>query len=296
MKRFIPLLIAGVVFLFALAAMRPEKTTPVVVAASDLPAGHTITDADLTVQNFPKSLAPGGAFSDPAAVAGQTLRVDRNAGDVIYPTNLGGESLELAPDERAIAIEVQDSSGLAGLLEPGNHVGVTAVVFNAAQGGAYSKTVVGGLRVLYVSPEFEAVDPMVARPPADEDGKSKSGLSGGLAAGSNRKDSGVVVLAVPITARAVVYDFSAYGVPDETRLVYAIDLLPALDQASNVALSLFLEPDDPQSFVTSGLYLPDLVITPGPSPTPTETPYGWNAPIITAIPTATPEPTATPTP
>ncbi|MEW5869139.1 MAG: Flp pilus assembly protein CpaB [Chloroflexota bacterium] len=294
MKRFLPLLIGAVVFFFALVMLQPEDTTSVVVAAANLPAGHTITEADLTLQEYPKSMVPEGAFVETTPLVGQTLRIERRAGDVLYPENLGGEAITLAPDERAIAIHVTDSGGLAGLLKPGDLVGVTAVLPDMSGSGTFGKAVIGGLRVLYISPSFKAEEPQ-----SQPVGTQESGLganTGGLT--QSRQDTGTVVLAVPITARVVGYDFVAFGVPNDSRLVYAVDLLPALDQAGNAKLSLYLEPEQPVGFVSSGIYLPDLVRTPGPSPTPTETATPTPGTSY-AVPAQTtplpPQPTAIPT-
>ena len=285
MKRILPLFLAVIIFAIALVLMRPEPTVSIVTAARDLPVGYQIAESDLQVRQMPQSMAPSGAFSDPAVVIGGTLRLTRSAGDVLFPANLGGEQLVLAPDERAVAIKVDDSSGLAGMLKPGDTVGVTAVIFNAGaagQQGVFSKTISSGLRVLYVSPDFRALEPIDVVPGAEATPAS----IGVVQSATDRTDSGVVILAVPIDSAAVAYDFSPFGVEIATRLVYITDLLPALDHAQNVKLSLFLEPVDPQSFVTSGIYLPDLVITPGPSPTPTETPPGF----IPGQATPTPKP------
>ncbi len=307
MKRFLPILIAAVVFIFALVLMQPEATVVIVAAAADLPAGHVLQAADLQEIELPESLAPAGAFTDPNAVIGQRLRIARTAGDLIYPAHLGGEDILLKPDERAIAIHVTDSGGLAGLLKPGDLVGVTAILPDAAGSGTFGKAITGGLRVLYISPSFLAEDPP-AQPASTGGGtnSTESDNTGTLGSASTsfnttqRQETGTVVLAVPITARMVGYDFANFGVPNDTRLVYAVDLLPALDQAGNAKLSLYLEPEQPQAFISSGIYLPDLVRTPGPSPTPTETPPGYltGTPAV-SIPT-TPQPalptiTATPT-
>jgi pilus assembly protein CpaB len=185
-----------------------------------------------------------------------------------------------------VAIGLNDSAGLAGMLQPGDRVGVTAVIFGAgvpgAGQGAFAKTISGGFRVLYISPDFRALDPL-------EQASTDSGAAtspGYPPPSAEKQESGTVILAVPIEAEVIAYDFTSFGVESATRLLNVVDLLPALDHAQNVALSLFLEPDDPVSFVTSGIYLPDLVITPGPSPTPTETPTGYQ-PILTT-PTPTP--------
>ena len=293
MKRFLPLLIAGLVFLFALLLMQPEATVPIVAAALDLPAGHVIVEADLQVLALPESQAPVGAFSDPLAVIGERVKIPRTAGDVIFPAHLGGEDILLAPDERAVAIHVTDSGGLAGLLKPGDHVGITAILPDPSGSGTFGKAVIGGLRVLYISPSFTAENP-----PAEASAQSGESSPFGASSSLNnteRDESGTVVLAVPITARVVGYDFAAYGVPNDARRVYAVDLLPALDQAGNAHLSLYLEPQQAQGFVSSGVYLPDLVRTPGPSPTPTETPEGFELTPTVAI-TPAPPVVATPAP
>jgi len=95
------------------------------------------------------------------------------------------------------------------------------------------------------------------------------------------------VLAIPTDAQLLAYDFASFGVESETRLLFLVDLLPALDNAQNVQLSMVLEPDQPDEMITSGVYLPDLVITPGPSPTPT-------VGIPGALPQVTPVPGANP--
>jgi len=302
MKRLLPLLMAGIVFVIALVLIQPESTVALVIASRDLPAGHQITAGDLASREFPKSLAPTGAYEDPTPLVGQVLSIARSSGDIIYPANLGGEKLVLNSDERALAIEVSDSAGLAGLLQPGDMVGVTAVIFDSggAGRGAFSKTVLNGLRVLYISPDFAAIDPVNSAPVTSDGGISSAGsapVSGGSTFGtgiqttSARSSKGTIVLAVPISAQVVAYDFVLFGVESDARMINVIDLLPALDHSQNVELSLFLEPDKAESFTTSGVYLPDLVITPGASPTPTQ-PRPGVSPNVT--PNATPEPAAAP--
>jgi len=271
MKKLLPIIIALPVFLLSLLLLRPEATTPVVLAATDLPEGHTLTSSDITVSQVPKSQAPLDAISDPAMLIGQRLRVFRGAGDVIKPSYLGGEAITLAADERAVAIHVTDAAGLAGLIRPGDTVGISAVM--ESQDGAFAKTVASGLRVLYISPEFKAVQGSTQIDPSS---LSSSPFNSGVSTipQNTRELEGTVVLAVPVEAITIGYDFSTFGVSSASRLVSLTDLLPALDLVDSVRLSLFLEPQAPESFITSGLFLPDLVITPGPTPTATPCPGG----------------------
>ena len=271
MKKLFPMMIALPVFLLSLLLMRPEATKPVVVAAYDLPEGHTLAASDIVVDQVPKSKLPADAIGETAQVIGQTLRVFRGTGDVIKLTHLGGEVIMLAADERAVAIHVTDAAGLAGLIRPGDTVGVSAVM--ESQDGAFAKTVASGLRVLYISPEFKAA---VGIEQTDPSSLSSSPFNSGAGTISqnSRELEGTVVLAVPVDAITIGYDFSSFGASSASRLVNLTDLLPALDLVDSVRLSLFLEPDSPVSFITSGLFLPDLVVTPAPTPTSTPCPGG----------------------
>jgi len=283
MKRIVPLVAAVFIFAAALFLMRPEPTQAVLSAASDLPAGHELRQEDLAVRSLPKSLVPPGAILDPADAVGKKLSSPRTAGDLIFTANLGGENLQLAPDERALAVHVTDSAGIAGLLKAGDRVGLTATFLAQTSGedsrGAYAKQVASGLRVLFISPEFRASDPLLET-------QASGGLTGG-GAPTQRAKEGVVVLAVPAGMQAVTYDFTAFESESQLHPVYLIDLLPALDQSRDVALSLILEPLSASQAATSGVFLPDLVLEPGPSPTPTTslkapsaTPTPWTGPAL----------------
>lgn len=261
MKRYVPIVVAIVLFLVGLM-LASGVTTPtkaVVVAAQDLSAGHTITENDVTVVAVTNP--PVGAITDPDQVIGQTLAVPRMAGDVITAAALGGMpdlTERLKPDERLVAVKVSLSSGIAGLLRPGDRVGVTMVVNQGDQ--IYAKATVEDLRVVWVSPDFQ---PQLAN---QEDAL---GVGGGITLNTQARE-GVVALAVPVEAMAVVYDFSELGLPPEIRRVNAVELLSALDQGgTQVKLSLYLVPDDKaQPLASAGLVLPSLVVTPGPTPTP----------------------------
>jgi len=273
-KKYLPYLLAVLVFFAALALLRPPQQQPVVTAALDLPAGHILTEGDLALKPVPADLLPPeGAITDPAQAVGQALRVDRTAGDLILTAHLGEKPVTLQPDERAVAVQVSDSAGLAGIIRAGDRVGVTAVLTDGdyTVQGVFSKAAVENLRVLYIQPSFQAEDPAEAAGQIITPDPQT-----GIAVQRQRSREGVVVLAVPIKAQAVVYDFQSSGIEATTavRLVNAVELLTALDQADNVKLSLYLMPDEAQPMNTSGLWLPELVIR-QMTPTPTPTPVGF---------------------
>jgi hypothetical protein len=152
----------------------------------------------------------------------------------------------LGPDERAIGVKVSDASGLAGTLQPGDRVGVVAVVLESDR--AFAKVTVEGLRVLYVDPAFAASVP--EPPPAAAGGLSFSALR-------QRRGEGVVVLAVPTSPMPVL--FRGPDGAEERRMVSALELLAALSEAQNARLSLYAAPPEARPFATSGLSLEDIL-------------------------------------
>jgi len=286
MKKFLPIVLAIVVFGVAFALNQPEPQVGVVVAAADLPEGKVLSETDLTVKELPKSLAPEGAVGEVSALVGQRLRVSRSAGDPILPAHLGGEALELQPNERAVALEVSASQGLAGLLKPGDRVGLTVIVTVNQQ--TFAKYLAGGLRVLWVDPAFRREQGSVAQatPQASGGGLFGGGTSAPVDVGGAAK--GLVVLAIPVDAQTVVYDFTLQGAVSENKPLYLLDVLPALT-TQGAQFGLVLEPEKAQEAQTSGLALQSLVITPGPTMTPT--PTGQAAAVEVQ---GTPEPTKKP--
>ena len=155
----LPVLLGLITAVLLVAVLWPKETPKrtVVVAARDLGAGTALAASDLTTMQLEASQAPADAVADPARLAGQTLAVVRFTGEPVTPRHLG-PAVTLAPDERGIAISVKADTGLAGLLRPGMKVGVVATLAATAEAGreVYAKTTLEGLRVLYVSPDFQA--------------------------------------------------------------------------------------------------------------------------------------------
>ena len=63
MRKVLPYVVSGLVFLVALALVQPEPTFPMIVAARNLPAGHTIVDGDLAIEEVPERLLPADAIT-----------------------------------------------------------------------------------------------------------------------------------------------------------------------------------------------------------------------------------------
>jgi len=267
--KIVPIILAVAVFVGALVMLQPAPSTAVVVAAYDLPAGRVIQEADIAMRNVPSEALPPDAITDKTLVLGQPISLDRGQGDVIRESQIG-EVIRLQSDERAIAVEVTDPEGMAGLLAPGMMVGLVATITQDnydGSSGSYSKATIEGLRVMYMDPRF-ASSPDVTAP--------SEGTPDPLSAGVNtneRAREGTVILAVPISMQSVLYDYTTLGGESETRKVNTLELLSALGSNDSATLTLYLMPnEEAKSFSSPGLWLPDLVRTPVPTATPTITP------------------------
>jgi hypothetical protein len=212
----LPVLLGLITAVLLVAVLWPKETPKrtVVVAARDLGAGTALVASDLTTMTLDASQAPADAVADPAKLAGQTLAVVRFTGEPVTPRHLG-PAVTLAPDERGIAISVKADTGLAGLLRPGMKVGVVATLAATAEAGreVYAKTTLEGLRVLYVSPDFQARPYTPATASATVTKNSSGGALGtdstpatSSTGSSGTVREGVLVLAAGTQAQPIRYE------------------------------------------------------------------------------------------
>ena len=130
-------LVAYNAFLPKPAAQVAQATAPVTgyfVAAHPLPAGTLARDEDLEVRTAPPDSVPSEAILDSpetkAGLRGSLIRKFLDTGalvtakDVLRPRDRGFLASVLAPDTRAISINVDPESGVAGLIWPGDYVDV----------------------------------------------------------------------------------------------------------------------------------------------------------------------------
>jgi Flp pilus assembly protein CpaB len=138
LRRYLPrigrwprLLLAGCCVLLALASAVNAKpaaeplahTAPVVVAASDLPAGHQLSRTDLTVEHWPPELRPAGARGDPSVLTGRRLAGPVGDGEPITDTRLIGADLTTGLSRLLVAAAVTLGDDHAvELVRPGNRV------------------------------------------------------------------------------------------------------------------------------------------------------------------------------
>ena len=229
---FLPLLLGLLTFGLILLALwpEPEHTVDIVVAARDLGAGAILTPADLALRTLPANQAPPDAASDPAALVGHTLAVARFQDEPISPKHLG-PGVRLGPDERAVAVRVKRDRGLAGLLRPGARVGVVATLPDN-NGDLFAKAVIEDLRVLYVSPEFQAKpETSVTAQMTVSDGEP-SGLTASPGRSNTPANEGVILLAAPIALQPVAYVPITQTLSADTDLILDDETVQPDDQAT----------------------------------------------------------------
>lgn len=108
--------------------------SPVVVARVDLAAGTRLTMDVLEIRTLPRDAIPEGAYTTLEEAVDNVLTTARVSGDPITAyvagesTASAGIPAQLAPDSVAISIHVDQATGLAGVLRPGQTVSVIAII------------------------------------------------------------------------------------------------------------------------------------------------------------------------
>lgn len=146
------------------AANKPPETVPVVVAKRNLYTGIQITADDIVVTNVVPQMVPqdtDGAvvFRSLEEVLGRTPRERILSNEIIRGERLArrnaGEGLNaiITPGKRAMTVETDEASGLAGLLQPGNYVDVIVTLRPddvAGRASYATETLLQGIQVLAV--------------------------------------------------------------------------------------------------------------------------------------------------
>ncbi|MBT0992944.1 flagellar biosynthesis protein FlgA [Cellulomonas sp. DKR-3] len=116
-----------------LQELRPEppRTTRVVVAARDLPAGTTIAAADLRVARVPGELGLAVVTDEPATLVGQATAVPVPAGLPVVPGLLATGDVA-GPEGTVVAAVRLADPAVAALLAPGTRVDVLAATPESA--------------------------------------------------------------------------------------------------------------------------------------------------------------------
>jgi pilus assembly protein CpaB len=135
--------------------------TAVVVLKSDLPAGAALTSADLDTVLVSGKVNTEAVFTSPAALEGRVLIADTTRGTpissaLLAPAGSGTGLQALIPEGmRAITVEINEFSGVAGFLGQGCRVDVVATL-NDPSGGMISRTIVQNVKVQAIGSRQQA--------------------------------------------------------------------------------------------------------------------------------------------
>lgn len=163
-KTWIPLSLAVVLGLVAMKVTRDvlaKKEAPVdakvntarvVVAKHNVPAGTALRGEDLALADMGGDISPESVFRDPAQVEGRVVTSGLAKGQpvmeaLLAPVGTGSGLQAVVPrGMRAITVEVNEFSGLAGFLVPGCRVDVVSTI-SGEGGDVVSRTIVQNVEV-----------------------------------------------------------------------------------------------------------------------------------------------------
>ena len=134
-------------------SQRPTNLTKVLVAATSIPSGTTITNQMVKLAEYQKVLIPSGTTTDLTQVVGKIAKSEIGANNYLLAQNLmkPGDSpifSGLSENSRAMAIRVDEASSIGGFANPGNHVDVVAVLSPGSGAKQVSKVIAQDLKIL----------------------------------------------------------------------------------------------------------------------------------------------------
>ena len=133
-----------------------DDSVGLVVAKSNIAVGTTLRAEMVELAPIPPKMIPRGAFAKLDDVVGRSLRHPLFAGEAVIEPKLaekgaGGGLTTLIPQGlRAITVKVNEFSGVAGFIKPGNYVDVLANFRKGEIGATTSRVVLQRVKVLAV--------------------------------------------------------------------------------------------------------------------------------------------------
>jgi pilus assembly protein CpaB len=138
-----------------------KPMSQLVVAAADIAPGTLLTKDLVKVVTWPQELVPPRAIANLAGVENRILDTPVTKGEPILHTKLApqGTSAGLAgllgQGKRAVSVRVDDVSGVAGFVHPGDHVDVLAELARPDSKDHLSKTILQNIVVLTAGQSWE---------------------------------------------------------------------------------------------------------------------------------------------
>jgi pilus assembly protein CpaB len=172
-KTFVPLLLAIALGLVAAKVARDtlnkqhapvtqSNLTSIVVTKRSIAPGQEISQDDLTIGQVSPETAPEQSFSNISDVLNRTAKVEMVKGQAIVEPLLAergtGSGLQaLVPaGMRAITIEVNEFSGVAGMISPGSRVDIVATIGASGNDEMTARTIVQNVKITAIGQRVTA--------------------------------------------------------------------------------------------------------------------------------------------
>ena len=126
----------------------------VLVAARDIPVGAKIEDRDLKVVSLPPEDLAADVIHTKRRAVGRWVVLPIGKGDLVLPYKLAAEdggsvlSSMIPPGMRAVTINVNEVTGVAGFLAPGSRVDVLAIINLNGSNEPRTVTILQNMKVL----------------------------------------------------------------------------------------------------------------------------------------------------
>ena len=149
----------------AQASQTTEETATIVLARRDIPLATMVAKDMLQEASWPKHILPRGAVVELDRIVGRATRCPIFAGEPIVRTKLADEGAQqglaavIPKGMRAIAVKVNEFSGVAGFLQPEAIVDVLVVVPRRSETNVtMCRTIIQEVRVLAVDQKMTRGD------------------------------------------------------------------------------------------------------------------------------------------
>jgi len=151
--------------LSSLEASGKPPTVDVVVAARAIAPRTVITKDMLALKAFPKEFLSPAFLTSMEQAVGRVATTAIAEGEILYRSRLAekgektGFSTRIPPGKRAVTVAVNEISGVAGLIEPGDRVDVLVTLPREIAGKEKSRLVIEDVAVIAVGQSVEVRDP-----------------------------------------------------------------------------------------------------------------------------------------
>ncbi len=169
-KKLLPLVVAlgfGLVAVFVATRYINQKQQPVasasnaphpqvVVCKRNIDAGEMLSESDLDMGDVSSSALPDSVFKNPSDLVGRVTVVPLIQGQAVLSTLLAprgtsaGLQATVPAGMRALTLEINEFSGVAGYLTPGAHVDMLQTMRNDKTGDTISRTIAQNVKITVI--------------------------------------------------------------------------------------------------------------------------------------------------